>query len=215
LTNGCFKIFSFQKNNVSLELKSISSLLIVETLICIMSLHSFWGQTKHINFFLLDNFFIYISNIIPFSGPPDTPYPIIPPPASMRVFPNPTTHFFLSVLTFSYTGASSLHRTLTSFYQSIYVFVCIEDPCPITPKQSTAQRKSEASVALALRICCFCFLFILLLIHVTSCLPSFFHPLPSPLRAGVSHRFALTLADEVSGRLGASSATSAHSGQTR
>ena len=40
--------------------------------------------------FLLDIFFIYISNVIPF--------PILPPPASMRVFPQTPTHsHFLGV----------------------------------------------------------------------------------------------------------------------
>jgi hypothetical protein len=47
--------------------------------------------------FLLDIFFIYISNVIPFTSflptpPPEMLYPIPPPLASMRVFPHPSTH---------------------------------------------------------------------------------------------------------------------------
>jgi hypothetical protein len=43
---------------------------------------------------LLDVFCIYISNVIPsFSRPPmKPPNPMPPPPASMRVFPQPPTH---------------------------------------------------------------------------------------------------------------------------
>jgi hypothetical protein len=40
--------------------------------------------------FLLDIFFIYVSNVIPFFGPPpENPYPFPSPPATMRVFPHP------------------------------------------------------------------------------------------------------------------------------
>jgi hypothetical protein len=41
--------------------------------------------------FLLDIFFIYISNVIPFLGPPypQNPYPILPPPTSKSI-PPPT-----------------------------------------------------------------------------------------------------------------------------
>jgi hypothetical protein len=62
---------------------------------------------------LLDIVFIYISNIIPFpsSHPLENSYPILPPPASMRVFPHPPTYSLLPTLAFLYTGASSLHRT--------------------------------------------------------------------------------------------------------
>jgi hypothetical protein len=62
-------------------------------------------------YFLLDIFFIYISNDILFPGfPLETPYPI-PTPASITVFPYPLTHSHLFTLAFPYTGASSLHRT--------------------------------------------------------------------------------------------------------
>ena len=46
--------------------------------------------------FLLDIFFIYISNVIPFTGPPQkiTSYPFPPPPASMRMFAHTPTHAF-------------------------------------------------------------------------------------------------------------------------
>jgi hypothetical protein len=63
------------------------------------------------NLFLLDIFFIYISNV-PFPGyPPTARLPISSPPlpASMRVFP--PTHSCLLALEFPYTGVSSLHRT--------------------------------------------------------------------------------------------------------
>ena len=48
----------------------------------------------------------------PFSiFPPETSYPIPPPPASMRVCPHLTTHTRLpSAVEFPYTGASSHHR---------------------------------------------------------------------------------------------------------
>jgi hypothetical protein len=52
--------------------------------------------------FLLDIFFIYISNVMPFPGlPPKAPfpYPLPPPPA-----PQPTHSHFLA-LAFPYTGA--------------------------------------------------------------------------------------------------------------
>jgi hypothetical protein len=54
--------------------------------------------------FLLDIFFIYISNATPFPGfPPlrEIPYPILPPPASMRALFHPPTH-----PRFPYSGAS-------------------------------------------------------------------------------------------------------------
>jgi hypothetical protein len=44
-------------------------------------------------------------------SPLQTPYPISPPPASMRMLPHSPTHSLIPVLAFSYTGASSLHRT--------------------------------------------------------------------------------------------------------
>ena len=43
--------------------------------------------------------------------PPETPYPVPSPPASMRVFPHPPTHSHLPALAFPYTGTLSLHRT--------------------------------------------------------------------------------------------------------
>ena len=47
--------------------------------------------------FFFDIFFIYISNVIPFPGSPEVPYPIPlpPPPASMRVFPHLPIHSHL------------------------------------------------------------------------------------------------------------------------
>ena len=56
--------------------------------------------------------------LFPFlASPPETPCSIPPSTASMRVFTYPLTHFRLTALEFSYTGASSLHRTkvLTSY----------------------------------------------------------------------------------------------------
>jgi hypothetical protein len=55
--------------------------------------------------FLLDIFFIYISNVIPFSGfPAENLYPIHSPPD------HPSTHSCFPVLAFPYTGASNLLR---------------------------------------------------------------------------------------------------------
>jgi hypothetical protein len=51
-------------------------------------------------------YFTYISNFIPFLSPPGNFYPILPAPASMRVFPYPPTHSYLPTLKFSYTEAS-------------------------------------------------------------------------------------------------------------
>jgi hypothetical protein len=54
---------------------------------------------------LLDIFFIYISNVIPFPRfPLQNPYPIPPPPSHQP------THFHFPALAFPYTGASSLHK---------------------------------------------------------------------------------------------------------
>jgi hypothetical protein len=62
--------------------------------------------------FLLDIFFIYISNVSPFPvSPLEIPYSIPSLPASMRVFSYLSTHLCLTALAFPYTGASSLHRT--------------------------------------------------------------------------------------------------------
>jgi hypothetical protein len=58
----------------------------------------------------LDILFIYISNLSPVS-PPQTPYSVPHPPASMRVLPHPTTHSCFLDMAFLYTGASSLPRT--------------------------------------------------------------------------------------------------------
>jgi hypothetical protein len=44
-------------------------------------------------------------------SPLETSYPILPPPASVRVLPHPSTHFCLPALAFPYTGESNLHRT--------------------------------------------------------------------------------------------------------
>jgi len=61
--------------------------------------------------FLLDIFFIYISNVIPFSGFPfANPYPIPSPPVSMRVLSHPPIPSRLPTLAFPYTGVSSLRR---------------------------------------------------------------------------------------------------------
>jgi hypothetical protein len=59
--------------------------------------------------FLLDILFTYISNVIHFPDPPKAPYPIPPPPASMRVYLHPPTHSQTPALSFPYTGAASLH----------------------------------------------------------------------------------------------------------
>jgi hypothetical protein len=54
---------------------------------------------------LLDIFFIYTSNVIPFSGfPSENPHPL-PPPTDHQ-----PTHSHVPVLAFPYTWASSLHR---------------------------------------------------------------------------------------------------------
>jgi hypothetical protein len=61
--------------------------------------------------FLLEFFFIYISNVIPCACfPLGNPLSNPCPRASMRVFPYPPTHACFVALTFLYTEALSLHR---------------------------------------------------------------------------------------------------------
>jgi len=63
-------------------------------------------------FFKLVILLIYTSNVILFQFPLYT-HPILSPltPASMKVLPQPPTHSCFTASAFSYTGASSLHRT--------------------------------------------------------------------------------------------------------
>jgi hypothetical protein len=63
------------------------------------------------NIFLLNIFFVYISNIIPFPGFP-LENPIFPPPSPSH---QPIHSYFLA-LAFPYTGAFSLHRTKGLFH---------------------------------------------------------------------------------------------------
>ena len=49
-------------------------------------------------------------------SPPETLYPMPPPPAFMSVLPNPPTHSHLPALTFPYTGALNLHTTKGLLY---------------------------------------------------------------------------------------------------
>ena len=44
-------------------------------------------------------------------SPLETPYPILPPPASMMLLTYSPTPSCLPILAFLYTGALSLHRT--------------------------------------------------------------------------------------------------------
>ena len=44
-------------------------------------------------------------------SPPEPPFPIPHPPASVRMFLLPPTHSNLTALAFLYTGELSLHRT--------------------------------------------------------------------------------------------------------
>ena len=44
-------------------------------------------------------------------SPLEPPFPIHPPPASMRILPLPPSHSHFTALAFQYTGAWSLHRT--------------------------------------------------------------------------------------------------------
>ena len=47
-----------------------------------------------------------------FLVPPETPYPILPPPASMRVFLHPPIHSHLPALSSPMLGhLSSIHKT--------------------------------------------------------------------------------------------------------
>jgi hypothetical protein len=65
-------------------------------------------KTIHLFFLLLDIFFIYISNVIPFPGfPSRNPLSHTLSPASVRVFSHPPTYSYLPTLAFPYTGASA------------------------------------------------------------------------------------------------------------
>jgi hypothetical protein len=62
--------------------------------------------------FLLFILFIYTSNFIPFPMFPSTsPYPLLPPTASMRVLLHQPIHSCLSDLGFPFPGSSSLPKT--------------------------------------------------------------------------------------------------------
>ena len=76
-----------------------------------------WSHWFLLFLFLLD-FFIYISNVMPFPSPyptasvPESPYPILSPPSSMVVFLHPSTHSYLPVLDYLTLGhLSRLHRS--------------------------------------------------------------------------------------------------------
>ena len=72
-----------------------------------------------LNFYLREETFYWIFSLFTFqmlspfsfSPLPETLYTILPPLASLRVFPHLPTNSCLPILTFLYTGASSLHRT--------------------------------------------------------------------------------------------------------
>jgi hypothetical protein len=68
----------------------------------------FFLKDGYLFIYLLNIFFIYISNVIPFPGSRSqlllgNPYPIFPLPAFMGVLPHPSTHSRLHVLAFPYT----------------------------------------------------------------------------------------------------------------
>jgi hypothetical protein len=71
-------------------------------------------------FFLIIGYFLYLHFKYPLSQsfPQETPYHILPSPASMKVFQHPPTHSHLSTLSSPTLGhLSSLHRTKDlSFY---------------------------------------------------------------------------------------------------
>jgi len=64
-------------------------------------------------YFLNRIFYLFtFQMLLPFQvSPLQTPYPIPPNPASMKLLPYPPTHSCLTALAFLYTGASSFHRT--------------------------------------------------------------------------------------------------------
>jgi hypothetical protein len=65
-------------------------------------------------FFKLDFFLLTFQMLSPFPGSPqplETAYLILPPPASLRIFPHPVTYSWLPILAFFYSGATSLHGT--------------------------------------------------------------------------------------------------------
>ena len=67
-------------------------------------------STSILFLFLKIGYFLYISNVIPF--PPETPYHILPAPASLKVSLHPSTHSHLPTLNSPTLGhLSSLHRT--------------------------------------------------------------------------------------------------------
>ena len=76
-------------------------------------------------------------------SPSEIPYPILPPPASMRVLLQPPTHYYLSILAFPYTGAlNSLRPKGFSTYKailchisgqmSLHVYSLVGGPVPLS-----------------------------------------------------------------------------------
>jgi hypothetical protein len=78
-----------------------------------LKLSSNYKMNSSLYLFLLNIFFFYISNVIPFPDYPISPKPLSHPPypASMRVLPHPPTNSLLPILKFSYTGVLRLNRT--------------------------------------------------------------------------------------------------------
>ena len=122
---------------------------------------------------LLDIFFIYISNVIPFPGPPvpsllETPYPILPPPASMRVFLHSPIHCHLPALDSPTLGyLVSLHRTSPPIDACRVFFISHHDfhygqlPFPLSLKDPVRACLSVSSSLsyFYFYFYCFCFFF--------------------------------------------------------
>jgi hypothetical protein len=86
----------------------------------------------------------------------ETPYPILHPPASMRVFPHPPTYSCLPTLEFSYTGASSSLEILPGTPYHMHPSVLLWPPSLYPNKNSLPylhlEQKSSAVESFSLSI---------------------------------------------------------------
>jgi hypothetical protein len=107
-------MISWENSHVD-RLKFLYTLCMFAWLFCVTAKY---GREWRGHFFLLlDIFIMYITNVIPFPGlPSGEPYPLLPPPVSMRVLLLISTHLYLPSLRFSYTGASNPHRPKGLFF---------------------------------------------------------------------------------------------------
>ena len=72
--------------------------------------HTHTQTYTHIFLFYFGYFIYYISKVVPLPSISSSNVPC-PPPASMKVLPDPPTHSYLTALAPLYAGALNLHMT--------------------------------------------------------------------------------------------------------